>query len=595
VKLGDADADGIKVGSEIKLSGGSMTDAAGNGVLLQLRNVDDTAGILVDAGVDAVEAVAALSAPEAGASNTVTLTVKDSQGNTVTAFSGEHDVTVSGHEAAPDQSYGSIDGTPLAGGAVKVTVVFTNGMATVNLKLNKADAQTITFAVAGINTPDTVDIAPAAGPAVSMKLTADIASPVVNGGTFATQPAVTLVDAFGNVRVHDDATVVTAVKHDAGSWNLTGTTSGQAQAGVVTFTDLGATNPAAVAGAQIAFEAAGLQTVLSSAVSLPWPSLEAPVIGTVTPGDGQIRIEWAPVYGATGFRVYVSEVSGSYGSETDSVDGEVHEYTVTGLTNGTMYYVVVKAVNPGGVSPDSNEMSATPQGDPDGGQPGGGQPGGGQPDSGQPDGGQPGGGQPDSGQPGGGQPDSDQPGGGQPDSDQPGGGQPGGGQPDSDQPDSGQPDSDQPGGGQPDSVQPDSGQNSAPSQPENPQPAGVSVDVLVNGKAEAAGTMTTGTRNGRNTVTVTLDLTRMEDRFAGEGQGAVVTVPVSIGTEVVIGELNGRMVKVMEIGDGALELRTTLASYMLPARQINIDAVSAQFGEEVALRDIMVQIEIAEP
>jgi len=107
--------------------------------------------------------------------------------------------------------------------------------------------------------------------------------------------------------------------------------------------------------------------------------------------------------------------------------------------------------------------------------------------------------------------------------------------------------------------------------------------------------MTTGTRNGRNTVTVTLDLTRMEDRFAGEGQGAVVTVPVSIGTEVVIGELNGRMVKVMEIGDGALELRTTLASYMLPARQINIDAVSAQFGEEVALRDIMVQIEIAEP
>lgn len=47
--------------------------------------------------------------------------------------------------------------------------------------------------------------------------------------------------------------------------------SRQAQAGVVTFTDLGAANSAAVTEAQIAFEAAGLQTVLSSAVTLPWP------------------------------------------------------------------------------------------------------------------------------------------------------------------------------------------------------------------------------------------------------------------------------------------------------------------------------------
>lgn len=359
VKSGDEDADGIELGSAIEMSGGTMSDAAGNGILPSLHNVGDTKGVLVDAGADSVEAVAALPAPEAGASNTVTLTVKDAQGNTVTAFSGEHDVTVTGHEEAPDQSYGSIDGTPLTGAPVTVTVVFTDGKATVDLKLNKADAQTITFAVAGVKSTDTVDIAPVAGPAASMKLTADIASPAANGGTFARQPVVTLVDAFGNVSVHDDSTVVTAVKHDPGSWSLTGTTSRQAQAGVVTFTDLGAANAAAVAGAQIAFEAAGLPTVLSSAVPLPWPSLAAPVIESVTPGDGQVRIEWSPVYGSVSYSVYMRTASTDYGAAIADVADTVYE--ATGLTNGTTYFFTVKAVNPDGTSPASNEVSATPQ------------------------------------------------------------------------------------------------------------------------------------------------------------------------------------------------------------------------------------------
>jgi len=360
VQAGDVDTDGIELGSAIELSGGTMTDLPGNAILPQLLNVGDTTGILVDGGALSFEAVPASASPVAGGSNLITLTVKDALGNPVTAFAGEYDVTVSGYEEAPDHSYGSIDDEPLTGAARTVTVLFTAGQAKVDLKLNKADEQSITFGIAGLASTATVGITPVAGPAASMKLTGDIAPPASNGGSFAQQPVVTLVDAFGNVSVHDDSTVVTAVKEDSGVWSLTGTTSRKAEAGVVTFTDLGAINASAVEGARIAFEAEGLPTIVSSAVSLPWPTLEAPVIGAVTSGNGQVRLEWSPVYGAVSYQVYMRTAATDYGTAIADVTDAVYE--ATGLTNGTTYYFIVKAANPAGISPASHEVSATPQG-----------------------------------------------------------------------------------------------------------------------------------------------------------------------------------------------------------------------------------------
>lgn len=154
-----------------------------------------------------------------------------------------------------------------------------------------------------------------------------------------------------------------------------------------------------------------------------------------------------------------------------------------------------------------------------------------------------------------------------------------------------EPGDDEPGnGGSPSPSQP---ANPSPSQPAPTAPAGV--DVLVNDKAESAGTLETGTRDGRTVATVTLDENRLEERLAEEGRGTVVTVPVSAGSEIVVGELNGRMVKAMEASEAILEIRTDRAAYTLPASQIRIDALSELIGSEVALQDIKVQIEIAEP
>jgi len=59
------------------------------------------------------------------------------------------------------------------------------------------------------------------------------------------------------------------------------------------------------------------------------------------------------------------------------------------------------------------------------------------------------------------------------------------------------------------------------------------------------------------------------------------------------GSLNGQDVKDLESGDARIEVRSGGISYALAASQINIDAISEQFGEDVALEDINVNIRIS--
>ncbi|WP_248549803.1 hypothetical protein, partial [Paenibacillus odorifer] len=104
-----------------------------------------------------------------------------------------------------------------------------------------------------------------------MKLTTGVSAPQANGGSFAQQPVITLLDQFGNVNLGDNSTVVTVSKKDTGSWTLTGNTTLTAVAGVISFTDLGATNAAGITGAQLVFDATGLPQITSATVNLPQP------------------------------------------------------------------------------------------------------------------------------------------------------------------------------------------------------------------------------------------------------------------------------------------------------------------------------------
>ncbi|WP_284638153.1 S-layer homology domain-containing protein [Paenibacillus silviterrae] len=314
----------------------------------------------------AVFAAATLT-PVVGVDNTITLTVKNSLNNTDTTFNGAKDVTITGVEQAPNGTYGSFAGVPLTGAAAgagqTISVTFTNGVATPVLTLNKADAQTIGFSIAGVTTPSagTQTITPSVGALSKLMLMQDITAPVTNGGAFGQQPIVRLVDAHENVLTGDSATAVTVSKKDSGNWTLGGTTAVTAASGVASFAGLTAANDAAVTGAQLAFSAAGVPELLSSPVNLGWPTLTTPSLLSIAAGEGRVHLTWSQVTGSVQYAVYLRTSSSGYSTPVATVSSSVYEMDITSLTNGTTYYFAVKASHPGGESGFSNELSATPQ------------------------------------------------------------------------------------------------------------------------------------------------------------------------------------------------------------------------------------------
>ncbi|MFH5186592.1 X2-like carbohydrate binding domain-containing protein [Paenibacillus sp. TAB 01] len=129
-----------------------------------------------------------------------------------------------------------------------------------------------------------------------------------------------------------------------------------------------------------------------------------------------------------------------------------------------------------------------------------------------------------------------------------------------------------------------------------PMPESTNIaQALVNGKAQDAGTVATETNGSKSVTTVTLDPQKLDEKLAAEGQHAIVTIPFNTKSDTIVGELNGQMVRNMEIKEAILEIKTDNATYRLPAQQINIRALSDKLGTGVQLQDITVHIEITKP
>jgi uncharacterized delta-60 repeat protein len=94
--------------------------------------------------------------------------------------------------------------------------------------------------------------------------------------------------------------------------------------------------------------------------STPPPAAPASAPGgfAATPGNTQVGLVWAAVADATSYNVYQAAVSG--GPYTLVTNVAVLNHTVTGLTNGTTYFFIVRAANAGGEGPASLEVSGVP-------------------------------------------------------------------------------------------------------------------------------------------------------------------------------------------------------------------------------------------
>jgi hypothetical protein len=103
--------------------------------------------------------------------------------------------------------------------------------------------------------------------------------------------------------------------------------------------------------------------------SEPQPPV-APVIATIATGNQTITVTWGAVSGATSYEVYYSESGTAPTSSTSAsigVDIEGTTATISSLTNGTSYYVWIRAKNSAGTSDyiavgsSALTPSATPQ------------------------------------------------------------------------------------------------------------------------------------------------------------------------------------------------------------------------------------------
>ncbi|OMF09169.1 S-layer homology domain-containing protein, partial [Paenibacillus sp. FSL H7-0331] len=329
---------------------------------------------------------------------------------------------------------------------------------------------------------------------------------------------------------------------------------------------------------------------LSAVPQVASPSV--PSISSAAAGNRQVRLTWTGVAGTTGYKIYKSTVAGTYAAETTTVSGSVYSYEVPGLINGTTYYFIVKATNPGGDSAASNEASATPKTVPAA----------------------------------------------------PTGVEASGGNTHATVSFIAPADN---GGSEitgyeaialPGNISlsgtsspitftglsngttytfkvkavnsAGSSESSAASNEVTPRSfsnngnSGSSgaaaqlttgVDVLFNGKQEQIGTATTRIVDGQTVTTITFDPKKLVERLAAEDQKAVITIPVSTASDVVIGEFDGQMVRSMEQNQAVVVIQTDSASYTLPAQQIDINSIIGTFGKNSALQDIKIQIMIAKP
>jgi hypothetical protein len=77
-------------------------------------------------------------------------------------------------------------------------------------------------------------------------------------------------------------------------------------------------------------------------------------------GEGENVIDWNNAVSVSAYNIYWSTTPGVTQATGTKIADVTSPYTHTGLINGTTYYYVVTAENGSGESPDSSEVSATP-------------------------------------------------------------------------------------------------------------------------------------------------------------------------------------------------------------------------------------------
>ncbi|MTI88654.1 MAG: hypothetical protein FH748_11875 [Balneolaceae bacterium] len=339
--------------------------------------LDDQPSITFEAGLAAKFVISGNSTQLAGESQNLTITARDANGNTATAYSGNKGLTFSGSSASPDGYVPVI--TNSSGGLTEfsktITIDFSNGVATVSSGANgrmilyNAGLSTIGVTDGTISETATLDVTVTAGDANKIAFTKqptdadqrEIISPEV---------AVELLDAYGNKSKEQGINISLQVNNGAA---LGGNTSKESDTnGEAIYDDLFVEEAGMY---KLTASASGLKQTESDEFSIL--DIEAPLL---TVDDVSTNNPTPTITGTTdepaGSTVTVT-IDGKTYTTTVNEDGswsvevtdelENKEYTVTasitddsGNTTETTGTLVVNATDPQLVVDDQNTTDTTP-------------------------------------------------------------------------------------------------------------------------------------------------------------------------------------------------------------------------------------------
>jgi fibronectin type 3 domain-containing protein len=180
------------------------------------------------------------------------------------------------------------------------------------------------------------------------------------GGTTVPNAPMGLAATAGNAQVTLNWTASSGA---TGYYVKRSTTSGGPYTQIATqsatsFVDSGLTNGTKYFYVASAYNSVGISANSAEVNATPVLSPPSTPVGlAATAGNADVSLSWNSVSGATSYHV---KRSTSSGAETQIAAPASNNYTDSGLSNGTKYFYVVSAVNSGGESGNSAEVSATP-------------------------------------------------------------------------------------------------------------------------------------------------------------------------------------------------------------------------------------------
>ncbi|MHA8054283.1 hypothetical protein, partial [Aquirufa sp. OSTEICH-129A] len=267
----------------------TFTPASGSAVI--------SSNVAVGSGVATRFVVTGTSTQTAGGTQTITITAKDANGNTVTSYTGDHALTFSG---ALDSSNPIVHPTVIDKNAVEqdihtgATLTFTNGVATTTLALYTAEVANLAVSDGSISAAGADRLTVTVSPAAFNKLFVSLSTPQTNRVAFTGTNTLAAQDAYGNVVTGFDAstnnvTVTTSLTGTisglSGTNKLTG--AGDFVNGVANLTSLGLKYSGTIGSGTFTFTpATGTAAVSTSIIMNPGAADHIMIIGSGTQTAG---------------------------------------------------------------------------------------------------------------------------------------------------------------------------------------------------------------------------------------------------------------------------------------------------------------------